>query len=167
LTGGATVKKYYAFGLVVVLAMAISSSSVLWAADGYSEKAMAKIKELQEIEKNKGEMPASLEGIPSVNGDEVKALMAKGVTILDNRIKSQYDTEKIEGAKWFFCDDLLKNPAMSDSLDKEKDYVLYCNGIKCWRSPAVAIMLQDRGFKKIHWYREGIPDWKKRGYPTE
>ena len=109
--------KKYCSVVLVVLAVTISAISVVWAADGYSEKAMAKVKELQEIEKNKGDMPASLEEIPTVSGDEVKALKARGVTILDNRVKSQYDTEKIEGAKWFFCDALLKNPAMSDSLD--------------------------------------------------
>lgn len=160
-------KKHRAVFVMGVLGMVIFVLNAVWAVDSYSEKAMNKVKELQEIEKNKGEMPASLEGIPLVNGNEVKALKAKGAEILDNRIKAQYDTEKIEGAKWFFCDDLLKNPSMADSLDKEREYVLYCNGIKCWRSPAVAVMLHDKGFKKIYWYREGIPDWKKRGFPTE
>ncbi len=152
---------------VSVVFMVFWGLNIAWAAGSYSEKALAQIKEFQEIEKNKGDMPASIEGVAIVNGDEVKALKAKGAIILDNRIKSQYDTEKIEGAKWFLCDDLIKNPSMADSLDKDKDYVLYCNGIKCWRSPASAVALHDLGFKKLHWYRLGLPDWKKRGYPTE
>jgi len=86
---------------------------------------------------------------------------------LDNRVKSQYDTERIPGAVWFFTDDLIaKGPQMAESLDKNKEYVVYCNGVKCWRSPATALLLHSLGFK-VYWYREGLPDWKKRGYPTE
>ena len=55
---------------------------------------------------------------------------------------------------------------MAESLDKNKEYVVYCNGVKCWRSPAAALLLHSLGFK-VYWYREGLPDWKKRGYPTE
>ena len=150
---------------VLIVSIAIFAGSA-WAG-GYSEKTLAQVKELQATEKSKGDMPASLDGITVVDGDQVKALKAKGVTVLDDRIKAQYDTEKIEGAKWFFADDLIKNPAMADSLDKNKEYVLYCNGIKCWRSPATAVMLHDLGFNKLYWYRMGLPDWKKRGYPTE
>ncbi|MDA8326852.1 MAG: rhodanese-like domain-containing protein [Nitrospiraceae bacterium] len=160
-------KKRYSIILLVVVS-AVFAVNAVWAADVYSEKTLAAVKELQTIDKNHGDMPVSLgEGIAVVDGNEVKALKAKGVEILDTRIKAQYDTEKIEGAKWFFCDDLIKNPAMAASLDKEKEYVLYCNGIKCWRSPAVALMLRDLGFKKLDWYRLGIPDWKKLGLPTE
>ncbi|MBI4697913.1 MAG: rhodanese-like domain-containing protein [Nitrospirae bacterium] len=92
---------------------------------------------------------------------------SKKAVILDTRNKMQYDTERIEGAQLLPSDDLQKNPGLADGLDKEKEYVLYCNGVKCPRSPRAALMLQHLGFKKLNWYRDGMPDWKSKGYPTE
>jgi len=28
------------------------------------------------------------------------------------------------------------------------------------------VLLQDAGYKNVFWYREGMPDWIKKGYPT-
>ncbi|MBI5056007.1 MAG: rhodanese-like domain-containing protein [Nitrospirae bacterium] len=127
-----------------------------------------KIDVIKGIEQEKKEMPASLEGVTILNGDEVyKLWKSKKAVVLDTRNKVQYDTEKIEGAMHLSADELLKNPALADGFDKEKEYVLYCNGIKCPRSPWAAIMLQHLGFKKLDWYRDGMPDWKSKGYPTE
>lgn len=28
------------------------------------------------------------------------------------------------------------------------------------------VLLQDIGYKNLYWYREGIPDWIKKGYDT-
>jgi rhodanese-related sulfurtransferase len=113
------------------------------------------------------DMPPSIEGLPIVSGDEANKLFKNKVVFLDNRVKSQFDTEKIAGAQWFFCDTLIKDPTLASKLDKSKEYVVYCNGVKCWRSPAVGMMLKQLGFSKVYWYRDGLPDWKKRGFATE
>ena len=136
-------------------------------ASPYPDAVMKKIADIQELEKNKKEMPETLPGIPVIKGDEVSRMKAKGTKVIDNRLKTQYDTERIAGARLLTVDELLKNPSLADKYNKDEDLILYCNGVRCWRSPAAAIILQHLGFKKIHWYREGLPDWKKRGYPTE
>ncbi len=28
------------------------------------------------------------------------------------------------------------------------------------------VLLQQLGYKNLYWYREGIPDWVKKGYAT-
>ena len=28
------------------------------------------------------------------------------------------------------------------------------------------VLLQELGYKNLHWYREGLPDWIKKGHPT-
>ena len=114
------------------------------------------------------DMPKELPGIAQVSTDEAyKLWKSKGAIFLDNRLKSQFDAERIEGATWFFCDDLLANLAMASKLDASKKYVLYCNGPHCWRSPSVALVLKHLGVANVLWYRDGIPDWKKKGYSTE
>ncbi len=149
-------------GLFLVL------GSLLSYAGSWPEDLMKKVDELHELAKAKKEMPKSLEGIQVISGDKAYELWKnKKAIFLDNRVKTQYDTEKIPGAQWFFADALIKEgPSLAEKLDKSKTYVVYCNGITCWRSPAAALMLHYLGFKVL-WYREGIPDWKKRGYPTE
>lgn len=153
--------------LLVMAAFIAGGLAGISTAAQYPDTVMKKIDEIKELEKNKKEMPETLAGIETVKGDEAFKLKAKGAKVIDNRIKAQYDTEHIEGAQLLTVDELLKNPSLADKLGKDDDLILYCNGVKCWRSPAAAVILQHLGFKKIHWYREGIPDWKKRGYPTE
>jgi rhodanese-related sulfurtransferase len=153
--------------LLLGLALFLLSLGVCFA-EAWKEDLLKRCDELHELAKQGKEMPTSLDGIPAISGDKAYQLWkAKKAIFLDNRVKSQYDTERIPGAVWFFTDDLIaKGPQMAESLDKKKEYVVYCNGVKCWRSPAAALLLHSLGFK-VYWYREGLPDWKKRGYPTE
>lgn len=148
------------FSMVVVCAKLYASE---WPAD-----LLEKIDKLHELAKEKKEMPATLEGIKVITEDEAyKLWKEKKAIFLDNRVKSQYDTEKIPGALWFFTDDFIKKgPEMADTLDKNRQYVVYCNGVTCWRSPAMALMLKHLGFK-VMWFRKGLPAWKTKGYPTE
>ena len=138
------------------------------AEDGYPDDMMDKIMSMKADAEIKKDMQESIPGARTVSTAEaVKMFKEKKAVFLDNRVKAQFDTERIKGAKWFFCDDLLKNPDAAKSLDKDQEYLLYCNGAHCWRSPAVAMMLGHLGFKKLSWYRDGIPAWKKGGNPLE
>lgn len=153
--------------LMLVPFLLIVFNNKLFAAE-WPDELMTKVEELHNLAKDKKDMPSSLDGIKVISDEEAyKLWKEKKATFLDNRVKSQYDTEKIPGAVWFFCDDLIKKgPSMAETLDKNKEYVVYCNGVHCWRSPAVALMLKHLGFK-ILWYRNGLPGWKSKGYPTE
>ncbi|MBI5408892.1 MAG: rhodanese-like domain-containing protein [Nitrospirae bacterium] len=115
------------------------------------------------------EMPASLNGVALISGGEAyKMWKEKKAVVLDCRPSAQYDTERIQGSERFTADDFIYDPSMADKLDKNKAYILYCNGVKCWRSTATALILHEHfGFKNIYWYRDGFPDWKKNSYPVE
>ncbi len=150
-------------GLVVLM-----TAVCAFAEEGYSDDIMDKIMAMKADAEIKKDMPASLPGVKNVNTTEaLKLLKEKKVVFLDNRIKTQFDTEHIAGAKLFFCDTLIDNPGLAKNLDKSKEYLLYCNGTHCWRSPSVALMLSQLGFKNLYWYRDGIPAWKKAGNPVE
>ena len=157
-----SVLKALAFSLCVLVLSISGAKAVDWPSD-----LLNKVEELHTKANAKEDMPAQLDGIPVIDGAKAYELWKAGKAIfLDNRVKSQYEAEHIKGAKWFLTDELIKNPDKVNELDKNKEYVLYCNGVKCWRSPAAALLLKHAGFKVL-WYREGIPDWKKRGYPVE
>jgi rhodanese-related sulfurtransferase len=151
--------------------LAVFVTCLVFAAAGYAEpfpealvQKMMGMKADAEAQKD---MPASIDGLPIVTGEEANKLFKNKAIFLDNRVKSQVDTEKIAGAQWLFCDALIKDPSLASKLDKSKEYVVYCNGVKCWRSPAAGMMLKKLGFAKVYWYRDGLPDWKKRSFPTE
>lgn len=116
----------------------------------------------------KKDMPASLPGIKLITGQELKKWMdeKKKIVIIDNRNKEQFTKEHIPGAILITVDELIKDPKLSDKLDKNVPLVLYCNGVKCWRSPAAALLYQSLGFKEIYYFRNGLPEWIKLDYPT-
>lgn len=49
-------------------------------------------------------------------------------------------------------------------VDKNKEIIVYCGGIKCVKSPKVAIMLMKKGHKNVKVYTKGLPEWKKKNY---
>lgn len=154
--------------ICVLLALALSFTATVAIADDFPDELVDKVMGMKADAEAKKEMPASLPGMTVVSSAEaVKMFQGKKVVFLDNRVKSQYDTEKIKGATWFYADELLKNPDLANKLEKEKEYLLYCNGPTCFRSPAAGLMLANLGFKKLYWYRDGIPAWKKAGNPVE
>ena len=148
--------------------IALGSVSAHGESSPYPDEVMNRVLSLKALAEQKKEMPPSLPGITLVSTGEAREIWkSKRAIFLDTRTKAQYDAEKIEGAEWFLSDDLLKNSEAAGRLDKGKEYVLYCNGDRCWRAAGVALMLDHLGFKKILWYREGLPGWKKENVPTE
>ncbi len=152
--------------IFVALVICLSFMAVGYA-ESFPDALVQKMMGLKADAEAKKDMPAAIEGLPIVNSEEANKLFKNKAIFLDNRIKAQFDTEKIAGAQWFFCDTLIKDPSLASALDKSKEYVVYCNGVLCWRSPAVGLMLKHLGFAKVYWYRDGLPDWKKLSFPTE
>lgn len=121
--------------------------------------------------------PTSTEGVTVVDADWVKQNQGK-VMIFDARKKGEYVEGHILGSisvpyneksakaidfdpsmdKW----DISKYPA-----DKSTSIVIYCNGIKCWKSYKSSVRLVREGYTNVHWLREGFPGWYDKGYPVE
>ncbi len=161
---------------IIVIAVAVMTAALLLAAPAfavdakYSAKAAKQVDEFKLLKRDKKEMPASLAGIKVVTADELKVMIDKKakIVVLDNRPADEFEKEHIPGAVRLNSDDLLENSALAESAGLKKDDVIigYCNGEKCWRSPAVSVMLQDLGYKNLSWLRGGLPSWIKKGYPT-
>jgi len=153
--------------VIVMAFMLCLAFAVVGYAEPFPESLVQKMMGFKADAEAKKDMPAAIDGLPIVTTEEANKLFKNKAIFLDNRVKAQVDTEKIAGAKWLFCDALIKDPSLADKLDKAKEYVVYCNGVLCWRSPATGMMLKQLGFTKVYWYRDGLPDWKKKGLPTE
>lgn len=159
-------KKVAVFLLCFAVAVAVSHK-IAYAAD-WPEDLLRECEKLKADAKDKKDMPESLPGVKEITADEIKKMMdeKKKFVIMDNRVKADYDKEHITGAVMLTVDDLIKDPHVADKYNKNDIVVNYCNGVKCWRSPAAILLLKHLGFKNLYWYRKGIPDWIKKDYPT-
>jgi rhodanese-related sulfurtransferase len=155
------------FALVCVFVL-IGGLYASASAGAYPDAVIKQAEQLKADADAKKDMPASLTGIKLIDGKELKKMMdaKKKFVLIDNRNKEQYGKEHITGAVLITVDELIKDPTMSEKLDKNVPLVLYCNGVKCWRSPAAALLYQSLGFKEIYWFRNGLPEWIKLDYAT-
>jgi rhodanese-related sulfurtransferase len=105
-----------------------------------------------------------------IHGDDVAALHAKGALFLDARRTSVYEQGHIAGARPFSVwesdiDDKVNKlyAERSDPRDQEKPIVIYCSGGDCEDSHMLAQKLWGIQFNNIYVYKDGFPDWERRG----
>ncbi|HLC16604.1 MAG TPA: rhodanese-like domain-containing protein [Thermodesulfovibrionia bacterium] len=152
--------------MVAVLVLAVGAGFAFagsWPAD-----VVKKVEEFKLLKRDKKEMPATIEGITIITAEELKSWLdqKKKFTIIDNRPVEEFAIEHIPEAKRLDAEDLYKDPKLADAFNKEDITVNYCNGVMCWRSPAMTVMLKSLGFKNVYWFRDGVPVWAKKGFPT-
>ncbi len=163
-------KKIIVTGVAIIIAVMFFISTGYAADSKYSADAVKKVDEFKLLKRDKKDMPESLDGVKNITADELKSWLDQGkkFVLLDNRPAEEYEKEHIPGAVRLNSDDLLEdsNKAAQAGLKKDDVIANYCNGIQCWRSPAVSVMLHSMGYKNVNWLRGGLPDWAKKGYDT-
>ncbi len=122
--------------------------------------------------------PEVLPGATIVTAEQVKQLMAQGVPLFDVRPASHYRAGHIPGARNVtYTMNSPKEVDYDDSVDqfdlsklpqdKNAPLIVQCNGAECWYSYKAARYLIKRGYKKVYWFRTGLPAWKAAGYAIE
>ena len=117
-------------------------------------------------------------GVKLVDAVAVQALQGKGAVLIDTRRASEFAEGTIKGAisvpydpeksaKDANFDAAQDKYDMGKIADKNKDYVVFCNSGTCWKSFKAAVVMAKAGYKNVHWYRNGVPDWKARKLPME
>ena len=93
--------------------------------------------------------------VPSVSAEEAKKLLEKNedYVLLDVRTKIEYDKWRIEGAKLYPLDTLMKT---YKELDKSKKYLIIC--LSGGRSACAAYALRQLGFEAFN-IRGGMLEW--------
>jgi ABC-type phosphate/phosphonate transport system substrate-binding protein/rhodanese-related sulfurtransferase len=122
--------------------------------------------------------PEVLPGATVVTAAQVKKLMADGVPLFDVRPQAHYRQGHIPGAinltykmnspKEVDYDDSVDHFDLSRlPQDKNAPMIFQCNGAECWYSYKASRYAIKRGYKKVYWFRTGLPAWKEAGYPIE
>jgi rhodanese-related sulfurtransferase len=154
ITGGRTMKR----ALVVLLVMSL----YLIAGQAIAAKVLT---------------PESINGATVVNAEWVKQNKGK-ITVVDARGKTEYVESHIpEAISIPYKEKSAKSVDFDPSKDKWKmnkfpsdkstPIVVYCNGVKCWKSYKSVVLLVKAGYTNVHWLRDGFPGWQEKGYPLE
>lgn len=105
-----------------------------------------------------------------IAGDDVAWLHRNGALFLDARRTTVYEQGHIAGARPFSVwesdiDEKVNNlfGERSDPRDQDKPIVVYCSGGDCEDSHMLSQKLWGLQFNNVYVYKDGYPDWQKRG----
>jgi len=124
------------------------------------------------------ETPSSIAGVQVVDSAQVQQLQARGVPVFDTRVASEYAEKTIKGAISVpYKEKSAKRPDFDRSqdsfdlaklpADKNAPLVFFCNSGECWKSYKASVVARDSGYKAVHWFRGGFPEWSSKGLPTQ
>jgi len=111
--------------------------------------------------------PESVEGAVTISAEQAKAMFDEGVVFVDVRNPRLYARKHIPGAHHLDLKSAFDKASLEAIIDYEEPVVIYCSGAKCSRSSRAAAFAVSWGFKKVHYFRGGIVDWKNASYPVE
>jgi phosphate transport system substrate-binding protein len=133
---------------------------------------------LPQIRNSWNDTPLSLDDAVVVTAIQVKELQASGVPVIDARVAAEYAEAHIAKAHSVpYAEKSAKavsfNP-LQDRFDLSKlpsdrnaGIVFYCNAGACWKGYKAAAVAIKGGYKKVYWFRGGLPEWQEKAYPTE
>ena len=103
-----------------------------------------------------------------IDGELAYEFHQDGILFVDARDSRMYREGHIKGAVSL---PINNAPSKMDDFLKQHDpakpMVAYCSGEACTDSHHIAELLLNYGYEYVRIYTGGMPDWKKRGYPTE
>ena len=111
--------------------------------------------------------PEQVPGATLVTAAEAKALYDADVVFIDVRSPRLYNRRHIPGVVHLDLKDTYDEESLSRVAKKDQPLVIYCSGIKCSRSSTASAEAVSWGFKKVHYFRGGIVDWRNAGFPVE
>lgn len=118
--------------------------------------------------------PRSLEGAQVVDAAAVASLIAKGAKVIDTRNQAEFKVGHLPGALLVpYVEKSAKEPTYDETqdqfdvsklgTDREAELIFACNGPECWKSFKASKAAVKAGFKRVHWFRGGFPEWRSAG----
>jgi rhodanese-related sulfurtransferase len=105
-----------------------------------------------------------------ITSEEAHALFERGALFIDARRTADYRRGHVSGALsmpvWEADLDRRLGDLAGQGRDPNAPIVVYCTGGDCEDSHQLAERLWGVGFNAAFVYRDGFPDWEKRGWPV-
>jgi rhodanese-related sulfurtransferase len=120
--------------------------------------------------------PRALPGATVVDAAEVARLLEDGAVYVDTRTETQFKAGHPAGARWLPYVEKSDKDADYDAskdgfdvarlpADRDAALVLACNGAECWKSYKASRAALKAGYRKVYWFRGGLPAWRAAGLP--
>jgi rhodanese-related sulfurtransferase len=104
-----------------------------------------------------------------ISGEVARKLHGAGAVFLDARRTTAYQSGHIKGARslavWEHDADGKVGALGAEGMPPDQVLVTYCSGPDCEDSALLAEKLSMAGFFNVYVYKDGFPDWEKRGLP--
>ena len=104
-----------------------------------------------------------------ISSDQAAELFRRGVPFFDARRSGDYRAGHVAGARsipiWEEGVDEKIKAFYGEGPDQSAPIVVYCSGGACEDSHMLAQKLYLAGFDNALVYKDGFPDWSKRGLP--
>jgi rhodanese-related sulfurtransferase len=120
------------------------------------------------------ETPTAIPGGTFVSAQDAKAQFDKGAKFVDARVAAEYAEKHIKGAvnvPYKETHPKVSKVDAADTFDVSKvppgPVVFYCNGSPCWKAYKAAAAAIKAGHKQVYWFRDGIPAWDAKSFPSE
>jgi len=118
--------------------------------------------------------PRTLPGAKVVDAAGVAQLLQAGATYVDTRTDAEFKAGHVPGAKLVpYVEKSAKEADFDPAQDqfdvaklgpnKEADLIFACNGAECWKSFKASHAAVKAGYRKVHWFRGGFPEWRSSG----
>lgn len=106
-----------------------------------------------------------------ITPEQARRLFDQGALFLDARRSSVYRDGHIARARsmavWEADVDDKVKAFFEEGHDSNAPLVVYCSGGDCEDSHQLAQKLWGAGFDAVFVYKDGFPDWQRRGWPVE
>jgi len=117
-------------------------------------------------EKSEYRSPESVTGAITTSLTQAKKLFDGGAVFIDVRNPRLYARGHIPRAFHLDLKSNYNEAVLLAVAKKSQPIVIYCSGVKCSRSYRASEKAISWGFQTVHYFRGGIVDWKKAGYPV-
>lgn len=103
--------------------------------------------------------------IEPVTAPEVKRILHENpnAVLIHSLSKLEFDIQHIPGS--INIPTNLMDTTTALPKDKSTELVFYCMGVRCKYSLRAALKAMEFGYSRVHWFKGGIPEWRKYDYP--
>jgi rhodanese-related sulfurtransferase len=115
--------------------------------------------------------PRQLPGAKVVDAATVAQLMGSGAVYIDTRTEAEFKAGHVPQARLVpYVEKSAKDTDYDVKLDafdianlpqdKVAPIIFACNGPECWKSYKASLAAVKAGYKQVHWFRGGFPEWR-------
>ena len=111
--------------------------------------------------------PLEVPGAKTISVDEARWLFDDGILFIDVRNPRLFARRHIPGALHLDFKTRFTLAALEEVADRNQPIVIYSSGVRCARAYRASVLAVDWGFRRVHYFRGGIVDWRDVQFPLE